>query len=313
MFVLRGIAISLAVFFLVYCLLSLLVAGGWQSMGRLRRVSARGLANLLFTLRVLPAAASAAVTLAFVVPSFLWLEPSSTSEEIGVAPLVLGACCLLLFAIGLFRVAAAQARTSRVISNWLQGASSLDVGTAAPAFQAHHDIPPLMLAGVCRPRLLVSESTVAVLSRDELHVAIQHEVAHMRSHDNLKKLAFRLSPAPGMAKLENAWQEAAELAADDAAVSSVRDALDLAAALIKLSRLVPVEAAPAISMGLLYASGSIGQRVSRLLAWDETEVRVVCTSHWYALPPVLVALLGAAAAYGPVLAQTHRITEWLVQ
>ena len=46
----------------------------------------------------------------------------------------------------------------------------------------------------------------------------------MRSRDNLKKLAFRLSPAPGMAKLESAWQEAAELAADDAAVSSVRDA-----------------------------------------------------------------------------------------
>jgi Zn-dependent protease with chaperone function len=313
MFVLRGIAVSLAVFFLVYCLLSLLVAGGWQSMGRLRRVSARGLANLLFTLRILPLAASAAVTLAFVIPSFLWLEPSSTDEEIGVAPLVLGVCCLVLFAIGLYRVASAQARTSRVISNWLQGASSLDVGAAAPAFQAHHDIPPLMLAGVCRPRLLVSESTLAVLSSDELHVAIQHEVAHMRSRDNLKKLAFRLSPAPGMAKLENAWQEAVELAADDAAVSSVRDALDLAAALIKLSRLVPLEAAPAISMGLGHASGSIGTRVARLLAWDETRIRVVRPSHWYALPPVLVALLGAVAAYGPVLAQTHRITEWLVQ
>ena len=218
MFVLRGIAVSLAAFFLVYCLLSLLVAGGWQFLGRLRTVSARGLANLLFTLRITPLAASAAVTLAFVVPSFLWLEPSSTDEEIGLAPVVLGACCLLLLAIGLFRLASAQARTSRLISNWLQGASSLDVGAAAPAFRARHNIPPLMLAGVCRPRLLVSESTVAVLSSDELHIAVQHEIAHMRSRDNLRKLVFRLSPAPGMAKLESAWQEAAELAADDAAV-----------------------------------------------------------------------------------------------
>jgi Zn-dependent protease with chaperone function len=313
MFFLRGIAVSLAVFFLVYCLVSLLVAGGWRSVTRFRSLSARGLANLLFTLRIFPLAAAAVVTLVFVVPSFLWLEPSSTEEEIGVAPLVLGVCCLVLFAIGLYRVAAAQARTSRVISNWLQGARSVDLGAAAPTFQAHHDIPPLMLAGVCRPRLLVSESTVAVLSSDELHIAVQHEIAHMRFRDNLKKLAFRLSPAPGMAKLESAWLEAAELSADDAAVSSVRDALDLAAALIKLSRLVPVEAAPAISMGLVHASGSISTRVARLLAWDENKIRDIRAPRWYAVPPVLATLLCAAAAYGPVLAQTHRITEWLVQ
>jgi len=297
----------------VYCLGSVVVAGGWQSTRRIRKMSARGLANLLFTLRIFPLVFSAAVTLAFVVPSFLWLEPSSTEEEIGVAPLVLGVCCVVLFMIGLYRVATAQARTSRVISNWLQGARSLDLGAAAPAFQAHHDIPPLMLAGVCRPKLLVSESTVAVLSSDELHIAVQHEIAHMRSRDNLKKLAFRFSAAPGMAKLENAWQEAAELAADDAAVSSVRDALDLAAALIKLSRLVPVEAAPAISMGLLHASGSISTRVARLLAWDENQACGVRTLHWYAIPPALATLLWAATAYGPVLVQTHRITEWLVQ
>jgi len=88
--------------------------------------------------------------------------------------------------------------------------------------------------------------------------------------------------------------------------------LDLAAALIKLSRLVPVEAAPAISMGLLHA-GSISARVARLLAWDENKAHGVRTLHWYALPPVLAILLGAVAAYGPALSQTHRITEWLVR
>lgn len=313
MFFLRGIAVSLAVFFLAYCLLSLLVAGGWQAIRRFRSLSARSLANLLFTLRIFPLAASSVVTLLFVVPSFLWLEPSATDEEIGIAPLVLGVCCLVFLAIGVYRVATAQARTSRVISNWLKGARSLDLGTAAPAFQAHQSIPPLMLAGVCRPRVLVSESTVAVLSADELHIAVQHEIAHMRSRDNLKKLAFRLTPAPGMAKLESAWQEAAELSADDAAVSNVQEALDLAAALIKLSRLIPVEAVPAICMGLLHASGSISARVARLLAWDENKSRGVKTLHWYALPTVLAAIVCAVAVYGPVLAQTHRITEWLVQ
>lgn len=312
MFFLRGIAVSLAVFFLVYCLCSALVVAGWQYIQRLRNLSARNQASLLFTFRILPLASAAMVTLAFVVPSFLWLEPSATEEEVGVAPVILGFCCLVLFAIGVYRVVTAQARTSQVISNWLKGARSLDLGTAAPAFQAPQNIPPLMLAGVCRPRVLVSESTVAVLSADELHIAVQHEMAHMRSRDNLKKLAFRFAVAPGMAKLESAWQDAAELSADDAAVSSIQEALDLAAALIKLSRLVPVEAAPAISMGLLHA-GSISARVARLLAWEEDRFGGVRTLRWYTLPSTLTILLGTVLVYGPVLAQTHRLTEWLVQ
>ena len=63
-----------------------------------------------------------------------------------------------------------------------------------------------------------------------------------------------------MAKLESAWSEAAELAADDAAVSNLNDAVDLAAALVKLSRLVPVEAAPDLHRGL---RDRIDQRPSR--------------------------------------------------
>ena len=75
------------------------------------------------------------------------------------------------------------------------------------------------------------------------------------SRDNLKKLVFRFCPFPGMAKLESAWSQAAELAADDAAVSNLNDAVDLAAALVKLSRLVPVEAAPVCTVG--FVTGSI--------------------------------------------------------
>ena len=37
--------------------------------------------------------------------------------------------------------------------------------------------------------------------------------------DNLKKLVFRFCPFPGMSKLESAWSQAAEMAADDAAVA----------------------------------------------------------------------------------------------
>jgi hypothetical protein len=135
----------------------------------------------------------------------------------------------------------------------------------------------------------------------------------MRSRDNLKKLVFHCSPFPGMASLENAWQEAAELAADDGAVASICDALDLATALIKLSRLMPVQGTPAFTMALVNGSGSVRGRVERLLAWDESKARPIQTRWRYALPPLLATILCAVAVYGDVLTQTHRITEWLVR
>lgn len=314
MFALRGIAVSLTFFVLLYCLMSALVAVAWRSL-RVVRVTLQSLATLLFALRVLPLAASVAITFAFVVPSFQLLEPRSFSnvdEGIGVMPLALGVCALLLIACGCFRVITALTRTSRVVARWLEGALPLDTCAQTVTFRSRREAPPLTLIGVSKPRVLVSESTVALLSHDELHIALKHELAHMRSHDNLKKLIFRFCPFPGMAKLESAWSQAAELAADDAAVSRLDDAVDLAAALVKLSRLAPVEAAPVCTVG--FVTGSLRVRVARLLAWDEAGQALPAPIHpLYAIPPILGALLCIFLTYGPVLALTHEATEWLVR
>jgi Zn-dependent protease with chaperone function len=312
MFVLRGIAVSLTFFVLLYCLLSVLVVCAWRGVIRLCGARARSQEDLLFWFRILPLLASAAVTLTLAVPSFVLLEPRSIDENMGV-PLALGFGCLVLFAAGLFRVVAAQTRTSRVVGEWLKGANILDAGVTPPTFQASRNSPPFALVGVCSPKVVVSEATVALLSTPELRVAVRHEVAHMRSRDNLKKLVFHCSPFPGMASLEGAWQEAAELAADDAAVSNFRDALDLAATLIKLARLIPAKAAPAFTMALVSGQGSVRVRVERLLAWDESRALDVHKPWPYAIPPILGTILCAAALYSPVLAQTHRVTEWLVR
>jgi Zn-dependent protease with chaperone function len=323
MFALRGIAVSLTFFVLVYCLLSALVAVAWRSL-KLLHATERSLAGLLFGLRVLPLAASVAVTFAFVVPSFQLLEPRSIDidEGIGAMPLALGVCALLLIAYGCFRVIAAQTKTSRVVARWLEGAKPLTLDAAIQnevqpdtqtvTFRSTRETPPLTLVGVHRPRVLISESAAALLSHDELQIALKHELAHIQSRDNLKKLVFRFCPFPGMAKLESAWSQAAELAADDAAVSNLDDAVDLAAALVKLSRLIPVEAAPVCTVG--FVTGSISARVARLLAWDEArKAQTMRIRTWYAIPPVLVTLLCVFATYGPVLTLTHEITEWLVR
>lgn len=335
MFALRGIAVSLTFFVLLYCLLSALVSVAWRSL-QLLHAREKSLSNLLFAFRVLPLAASVALTLVFVVPSFQLLEPRSVNinvdEGIGAMPLALGVCALLLIACGCFRVIVAQTRTTRVVARWLEGAHSLNVDVDFEAqgeigtevqkevqkevwkvtYCSRREAPPLMLVGVRRPRVLVSPSTIALLSHDELQIALKHELAHMRSRDNVKKLIFRFCPFPGMAKLESAWSQSAEMAADDAAVAKLEDALDLAAALVKLSRLVPVEEAPVCTVG--FVTGSIGTRVARLLAWDESgKLQSPRIRSWYAIPPVLFTLLCVFATYGPVLALTHEVTEWLVR
>jgi len=312
MFALRGIAVSLSSFVLLYCLLSALVATVWRPLKPLH-VAQQSVAGVLFALRVLPLFGSIVITFALVVPSFRLLEPRSVHEGMGVMALLLGVCALLLIIYSVLRLIAAQTRTTRLVTRWLEGAQPLQADAdSTVTFQARREAPPLTLVGVCNPRVLVSESTVALLSHDELHVALKHELEHLKSHDNLKKLIFRLCPFPGMATLESAWSQAAELAADDAAVSNPCDAVDLAAALVKLSRLVPIEAVPVCIMG--FVAGSLSQRVARLLHWEEAiRARRVRIRPWYGVPFAVAVSLLVTIAYHPVLALTHEITEWLVR
>ncbi|HEY4840353.1 MAG TPA: M56 family metallopeptidase [Terriglobales bacterium] len=311
MFALR-IAVSLDCFLLLYCLLSLLVETVWRPLKPLD-VAQQSVAAILFALRILPLVASLIITFALVVPSLQLLQPLPIDESMGAIPVALGVCALLWIAWGFFRAIAAQTRTTRAVTCWLEGARPLPANDNSTAtFQSRRESPPLIVVGVRRPRVLVSESTVALLTPDELRMALQHEHEHMKSRDNLKRLILVFCPFPGMAKLESAWSQAAELAADDAAVSSQRDALDLAAALVKLSRLVPVTAPPVCSAG--FVAGSVSQRIERLLAWDEaSKARRVHIRTWFVIPFAVAVSLLVSVAHGPVLAFTHEITEWLVR
>jgi beta-lactamase regulating signal transducer with metallopeptidase domain len=304
------IAVSLDCFLLLYCLLSLLVETVWRPL-RTLQVAQQSVATILFGLRILPVLASLIITFALVVPSFQLLP---INESMGAIPVALGVCALLWIACGFFRAFAAQSRTTRAVTCWLEGARPLIVNanSTAATFQSRRESPPLIVVGVRRPRVLVSESTVALLTPDELRMALRHEHEHMKSRDNLKRLILVFCPFPGMARLESAWSQAAELAADDAAVSDQRDALDLAAALVKLSRLVPVTTPPVCSAG--FVAGSVSQRIERLLAWDEaSKARRVHIRTWFVIPFAVAVSLLVTVAHRPVLTLTHEVTEWLVR
>ncbi|MBZ5599729.1 MAG: hypothetical protein LAN83_15570 [Acidobacteriia bacterium] len=314
MFEVRGIGVSLAVFAILYLALSIAVSYGWRFAQRFcGRLSAQRAADLLFVLRLLPLAAALAVTAAYTVPSFLLLEPAAADEPMGVPLLALGVGCLGLLGAGIVRAIIAQRKTSRALASWMNGARVIESGVAVPVFQTGKDAPTLTVAGVCAPQVLISETALAVLTQQELRTALRHEIAHVRRYDNLKKLLFRVSIFPGVKRLEAAWSEASELAADDAAVSSFPDALDLAAALIKLSRFAPVQQAT-LTTGLLHTSvGSLSLRIERLFAWNSRRAAADRGRWWYAVPVVLATVLCVVSTYSAALSGMHELTELLVR
>ncbi len=170
-------------------------------------------------------------------------------------------------------------------------------------------------AGIVHPRVLLSGAAESMLTGNELQTALNHEIAHVRRRDNLKKLLLRFVAFPGMSALEAAWLEATEMAADDAAVSNASQALDLAAALIKLSRLGPAEPLADLTAALVHSPASVmNARVERLIAWSDD--RLVLPQRffpWYGLGAALATVAVFAVTYSPLLAQVHTATEWLVR
>lgn len=307
-FVLRAFMVSLAFFVLLYSFLSLLLVLTWLVLRLLlchKQIGAAG----LFTLRVIPFAISATVSLFLALPSFLLLERHSLDEDAGT--FVLGTCALLILGMGIYRMLAAQARTRRVVSACLEDTVGLKCNSATPTIFVARSVAPVMLVGVGAPRILISESARKVLSDSELQAALRHETAHSRSRDNLKKAILNCLPFPGMASLEEAWQEASEFAADDGAVSSRDEALDLAAALIKLARHFPHQDVPDLATGLVSVVGSVTSRVGRLVSWRESSAAT--PFGWrYLLVGSLVTLFALAGKFGSALALVHSLTERFV-
>jgi beta-lactamase regulating signal transducer with metallopeptidase domain len=319
MFTARCIIVSFSVFVIVYCFLSLAVAWAWQLVWmRRRRFSIRRTADFLFVLRMLPFVTAAMITAAFTVPSFLLLEPRTTDESLGGLSLALGVSGMILLVAGLMNAGTAWRRASRAVTEWMRGAEFSEFADSVPVLKISPIFPSITVTGILRPRILLSGAAVNQLTGCELQAALNHELAHVRRADNLKKLLMRLIAFPGMRRLEAVWLETTEMAADDVAVSTTREALDLAAALIKLSRAVLEQATMDPTTALVYGPASaVHARVERLLAWNDEHDRPMRNhSAWYRLTCLLAAASATIAifvmTYSQLLAHLHVATEWLV-
>ena len=316
MFAARGLAVSLSVFVMVYCVLSLAVCLAWRTAhSRIERLPVRRVADLLFALRMFPLATATVITAAFTVPSFLLLEPRAIEEPLGEIPLVLGIFGAVLGVFGVVNAGMALRRASRTISMWTKAAQPLESCAHIPVLRISSLTPAMTATGIVRPRVLLSAAAESMLTANELHTALNHEVAHLRRRDNLKKLLLRFVTFPGMSGLETAWLEATEMAADDAAVSNAGEALDLAAALIKLARLGPVEVPVDLTAGLMASPGAVvNARVERLIAWsDDRPAAQGRISLRYAFGAAAATIAVFALTYVQLLVHVHTATEWLVR
>jgi beta-lactamase regulating signal transducer with metallopeptidase domain len=320
MYALRGLAICFSTFFLVYLTISAAVILAWSKLWRsVQKRSPRIGCNLLFSLRISPLVLSILVTLLFAAPSFVIFEPRAVNEPIGRWLPVLAFSGLAVIAAGLWNAATALRGISVATARWASGASTLTnpaiISKQIMLLRTTAVAPPLTAAGVFRARVWLSSTAEQVLTESELHSALRHELVHVCRRDNLRKLFLRLVAFPGMAKLESAWREATEMAADDGAVSSAVEALDLAAAVIKLSRLNPLVALPAeLATSLVHSPAqSLNARVSRLLEWSENRENRPHANWRKSALWAAATLTTLVLTYTHLLLRVHAATELLVR
>ena len=271
-FVLHGTTLALAWFLVVNLAASALVV--WISTRRLRTTSPA----FWFTVRILPAYAATLFVTAVFLPSYWRYEPRDTTEGFD---LTLTACAMaaggLLAGAGI-RGLSAWCRAASRVNLWLQAARPLRVGhSTIAAFEVDSERPLMALAGVIRPRLIVTRGLMAALSEDELASCVAHELGHWHAWDNLKRLAMRASPdvlfgTSTAREIERRWASAAEHAADDmAGYHGAAARCALASALVKVAKLIPTPPVRA-ARGESPASHR-GRRCARMARRDEREYR----------------------------------------
>ena len=269
----RLACVSLAAFFLVN--FALATVASWLAPAAIciaGRMRARSAARFLLVLRLSPSATGLLAVAALCIPSYLRFEPEETGESVGVTCLIAVILCLAACAASLIRTTRAVVLSRR--------AMGLKVA----------------LAGIIRPRVVVSDEVRRLLSSKELNAALRHERAHAASRDNLKRFLILLAPDTptwfaGLARLERAWKKFAEWAADDeAAGGDPAQALALASALVRVAGL---GSAPNYALLTSLTEDDLVARVDRLLGHPPQEIAdrwtpVVCAAGVIALLAVIV-------------------------
>jgi len=321
-YLVRLACFSLTSFWLINSLLALATRLGAPAAirfgERLRPLSA---ARFILALRLLPSSLALFAVTGLCIPSYLWLEPKGRREQVDLWCWVLALLCVWTLGISISRASRASRAALRYAWCCRQEGREVRLSEGSrPLLIVNSDAPLLAVAGVMRPRVVVSTGVLRELSSQQLDAALGHERIHLAARDNLKRLLMLLSPdalpfCRCLAPLEGAWTRFAEWAADDQAVAGdSRRSLSLASALVCVARMGLPMRPPGLAICFVGDDTGLSARVDRLLRETSTQDRE---------PPRASALLGVAAMIITILAvamlqpsawcTVHRIMEHLAR
>ncbi len=291
---------------------SLLAAVAWRHARlRLGQIEPASQARTILALRLAPPLLAVVAALVLVLPAMLVFEPRDAAERPGIV-------LLLVASAGAAAVARAAARVwTRAVATrrWLRmhagGGVAVD-GLQPPLVAIDAGFPVFAVAGVFRPRVLVSTRVLSACPPSLVEAMLAHEREHLRARDNVCRwllLAGPLAPGAGRAAaaMDAAWARAREHAADLAAARSRPGAaLDLAEALVRVARLAAGAAPPALEGSMLFEGGGIEARVRRLVTPpdERTPNTRLARALAVGMSVVLVAL-----ASPPGLRLVHAVAE----
>ncbi len=247
MFELLGTCLALAIFLAVNMMAATVVSFVWRSTRQIaEQWSARMRAQILFTLRLAPSVIGLIAVGFFFFPAYLDYEPRGTAEPVSTKLAIFAALSILGLALATWRATRAFWVTHKLRREWLNVSTEISLaGVGVQAFRLPHAFPIIAVVGVFRPRLFIAEQVLHTLTPEELAATVAHEYGHLRARDNLKRGLLRACRdallIPVGSSVEKSWSEAAESAADEYAAQTSPDvALNLASALVKIARMVPI-------------------------------------------------------------------------
>ena len=275
-------------------------------------------ATSIFTVRLLPLALAAALTLGVFVPAWWIHEPENAAEALTLA--LLGAALLAMcpVGLGLKRAAGIVRRTHERLSEWRARAtgSSRPRASSFDVVEVAGDDLALCVGGYFKPTIFASSAAMKSLTGRERKAALAHEWSHASTLDPLRLLWMGACPDfLHLFSLDAPWRQAfgraAEFAADARACRGDRGtALDLASALVRVARLGV--AAPSSSLSVASAiadSTELEARVDALVSgpMDKGRGGSVSTAWALVLMCVMVGLAGI-----PASAAAQSLTEAIV-
>lgn len=280
-------------------------------------------AQFLFFVRLLPAAAGLLVTLGIVLPAFLLHEPARTNERLELPLLVPSALGLALVVSFVYRCLRAWVRLDGLRRGWMRSARRLAPDQKGVEIFAVADPGALIVVtGIVKPTVFVSQPVVSSLSESESAAAIAHELAHVAAGDNLKQFLLQATRLPcfdRLAGLDREWRLAAELAADELAIRLGIPVLELASALVKVARLRVGHRLPEGAVSYFLPPGKesmLSTRVEHLQTLLERGGTVQPVSRVTPAHVLGIALLGALLAvvllHPDLFLLTHKLLEKLV-